>query len=243
MMASIGAEARHPSGSSRLKPPWRWRFDENTLIILLPAGYRAIGWAPMGGGVRRASVILNHQIALNDHAAASEPIKHLSRVARSLGFSPARTVAMMTGAEIRRGGFATIRRHELLVSVWCSAGCTNALRATDRATAYSSPGTINVAIAVNRGLGDGALVEAVQIAVEARVLAVQNAGVVSIRSGLPATGTGTDCVVVAAPTCGRDDKSGSIAWCGKHTVLGELLARAVLKSCASALRASQDKQS
>ncbi len=214
----------------------------------------------MGGGLRRAAVILNHQIALDDCAAVESPRAYLYRLARSFGFVPRDTVAMMTGANVGRGGFATLRRRELAVSAWCSAGCSNALRVGDRATVVgqaslpvdrcasvcrsrltSNPlGTINIAVAISQAVAAPVLAEAIQIAVEARVLAVQQAAVMSRRSGLPATGTGTDCIVVAAPDRTANDGSGAIGYCGKHTVLGELIGRAVLRSCAAALSRRRD---
>jgi adenosylcobinamide amidohydrolase len=189
----------------------------------------------MRGGLNRASVILNHQIALNDRAAVESPRTCLARLARSLGFRPGETVAMMTGANVRRGACVTVRRRELAVSAWCTAGCSNALRVGDRATASTGKtGTINIALAINRPVRTAVLAEALQLAVEARVLAVQQALLTSVRSGLAATGTGTDCIVVAAPQNALI-RSGIIAYSGKHTVLGELIGRVVLKSCTIAL--------
>lgn len=224
--------------------PWRWHLNKRTVVIELPADYRALSWAPMGGGLRRAAVILNHQIALNDRTAVESPGVHLSRLARSLGFLPRQAVAMMTGAEVRRGGCVTIRRRELVVSAWCSAGCSNALRVGDRATvSYQPPGTINIAVALNRPVTVALLAEALELAVEARVLAVQQASLVSVRSGLPATGTGTDCIVVAAPDISVNQRGGVIGYCGKHTVVGELIGRAVLKSCTIAFNRCRDRLS
>jgi adenosylcobinamide kinase/adenosylcobinamide-phosphate guanylyltransferase len=143
---------------------------------------------------------------------------------------------MMTAANVRRGAFVTTRRRELAVSAWCSAGCSNALRVGDRATAFSpQPGTINIAVAINQRVTAAALAEALQLAVEARVLAVQQASLMSVRSGLRATGTGTDCIVVTAPDTSVDERRGLIGYCGKHTVLGELIGRVVLKCCTIAL--------
>jgi adenosylcobinamide kinase/adenosylcobinamide-phosphate guanylyltransferase len=87
---------------------------------------------------------------------------------------------------------------------------------------------------------DGVLAEALQLAVEARVLAVQQACLMSVRSGLAATGTGTDCIVITAPEISINHRDGIIGYCGKHTLLGELIGRAVLKSCAIALNRRQD---
>jgi adenosylcobinamide amidohydrolase len=236
MAAGIRIDSPETDARMRRQLPWRWHLSARTLVIELPARYRVLGWAPMGGGLRRASVILNHQIARDDRAAVESARAYLSRQARSLGFSPRYAVAMMTGANIARGGFATMRRRELAVSAWCSAGCSNALRVGDRATAfYEQPGTINITVAISQPVTVALLAEALQVAVEARVLAVQQASVMSVRSGLPATGTGTDCIVVAAPDAAVNERRSPIDYCGKHTVPGELIGRAVLKSCTIAL--------
>jgi adenosylcobinamide amidohydrolase len=128
-----------------------------------------------------------------------------------------------------------MRRQGLSVTAWCTAGCSNALRVGDRATAgRAEAGTINIAVAINQPVNVAVLAEALQLAVEARVLAVQETGLMSVRSGLPATGTGTDCIVIAAPER-SENKRGEIAYTGKHTALGELIGRVVLKSCTIAL--------
>jgi adenosylcobinamide amidohydrolase len=75
-------------------------------------------------------------------------------------------------------------------------------------------------VTVAPGLGDEALVEAIQIATEGRVRALYEAEVRSSMSDLAATGTGTDCIAVA--TLGSE----RARYCGKHTRLGELIGRA-----------------
>jgi adenosylcobinamide amidohydrolase len=95
------------------------------------------------------------------------------------------------------------------------------------------PGTINLIVAINQPFTRSAMAEALQIAVEARVAAIHDAGVVSVRSGAIATGTGTDCIAVAAPISAS--RATSVAYCGKHTLAGELIGRAVMRSCAVAI--------
>jgi adenosylcobinamide amidohydrolase len=241
MAARHASTARNPPPNSPGQLPWQWHLSARTLVIELKAPYRILGWAPMGGGLKRAAVILNHQIALDDRAAVESPRACLARLAHSLGFRPSDTVAMMTGANVGRGACVAMRRRELAVTAWCSAGCSNALRVGDRATALSlPPGTINIAVAISEPVTAAALAEALQLTVEARVLAVQQAQLMSVRSGLPATGTGTDCIVVAAPEVSGNERGGTISYCGKHTVLGELIGRVVLKSCTIALNRCQD---
>jgi adenosylcobinamide amidohydrolase len=241
MAASRRSSTARMHSSTRAGLPWQWRLSASTVVIELPMRYRILGWAPMGGGLKRAAVILNHQIALDDRAAVESPRACLARLARSLGFRPTDTVAMMTGANVARGACVTMRRRELAVTAWCSAGCSNVLRVGDRATAFSEqPGTINIAVAINQRVTTAVLAEALQLAVEARVLAVQQAQLLSVRSGMPATGTGTDCIVVAAPDNSVNEDGVVIGYSGKHTILGELIGRAVMESCTIALNRGRD---
>jgi adenosylcobinamide amidohydrolase len=200
--------------------------------------YRTLGWAPLGGGYARTRLISNHQVDRDNRRATEFPRAYLRRRIRALepgAAAAASTVAMMTGAQVADAAYVCMRRGALVVAAWCTAGCSNALRAGDRATvADTRPGTINLIVAINQPLGVTAMAEAIQIATEARVLAVQLAGIISTRSGLSATGTGTDCIVIAAPLGPR-----AHPWCGKHTLVGELLARAAVKSCASAIARSR----
>jgi adenosylcobinamide amidohydrolase len=217
---------------SKAAAPWRWWIDGRSLIIRLPEIHQVLSWAPLNGGAGRARVIINHQIQLGDRAASENPQPYLDALISGLGFKPASAVAMMTGADIRKAGHAAARRGDLIVGAWCTAGCSNALRIGDPATVSAArPGTINLAVAVSQPLSASAMVEALAMATEARVAAVHDAGVASTRTHQPATGTGTDCVVIASPARGR-----AHPYCGKHTLLGELIGKAALRACAKALK-------
>ncbi len=138
---------------------------------------------------------------------------------------------MMTGAQMKKAASTTEKRGDMIVTAWCTAGCSNALRVGDPASVETTaPGTINLIVLINRALSGVAMVEAIQIATEARVAAVLAARVKSVLSGKPATGTGTDCIVVAAL-----DNGPAHSYCGKHTRLGELIGRAAYRSCSLAL--------
>jgi adenosylcobinamide amidohydrolase len=211
---------------------WKWRIDGRNLIVSLPAAYQVMSWAVHNGGAARARFIVNHQVRMGDCEATENPQRHLRGVLAALAIAPTEAVAMMTGAAVARAAYATAVRGELCVGAWCTAGCSNALRIGDPASfPYPGAGTINLAIAINQRLSRTAMAEAMAMAVEGRVAAVLNAGVISTRSGRPATGTGTDCIVVAARAQGAPHR-----YCGKHTLLGELIGKAVLRSCAKALQ-------
>jgi adenosylcobinamide kinase/adenosylcobinamide-phosphate guanylyltransferase len=181
-------------------------------------------------------VIINHQVVMGDRVATEAPRRYLTALARSMGYDARRTVAMMTGVPIRYAAAVRASRNGLTVGVWCTAGCSNALRVGDPGTVelgtgeVPTPGTINVIVLINQALTPSALVEAVQIATEGRVTALGLANIKSVISQETATGTGTDCIAVAAP-----DQPGKHVYCGKHTRLGELIGRAVSRACTKAL--------
>jgi adenosylcobinamide amidohydrolase len=88
-------------------------------------------------------------------------------------------------------------------------------------------GTINVAVHVSVGLQDVALIEMLSLAAAARTAAV-----LSVAHDLPtgrATGTGTDCIAVAAP-------EGGALFAGMHTEIGEAVGRAVFEAVAQGAR-------
>ena len=219
------------SGDSISAAPWQWQVSERTLIIQLGAIGRTLSWASLGGGIRLADTIINHQVATDDRYAVDHPRRYLAEVAQRLGLNPRMTAGMMTGADVHRVAFTIKREADLIVAAWCTAGCSNALRVGDPARVSIEAGTINLAVAINRRLTSAAMVEALAIATEARTAAVLDAGILSSLSHRPATGTGTDCTVVASLAYG-----GAAQYCGKHTLIGELIGNAVLGSCAQALR-------
>ena len=87
-------------------------------------------------------------------------------------------------------------------------------------------GTINLAVIIDQGLEDWAILEAMSIATEARTAAVCDADI-QIATGR-ATGTGTDCVAVVAP-------EGDSAYAGLHTALGEAIGHSVYASVSEAI--------
>lgn len=231
------ASGRRALGGKRAIAPWRWWIDTRTLWILPDEASRVLSWAPLGGGIRIARLLANHQVGLDEREAMRAPRAYLARLVRAAGYDPLCTVALMTGAEVARAGYALAARNGMTAGAWCTAGFSNALQVGDRATVLSTrPGTINIIVAVSRPLTRAAMAEAIQIAAEARTLAVLEAGIKSVRSDSLATGTGTDCIAIAAPARAASQGARAERYCGKHTLLGELIGRAVLESCARAIR-------
>jgi adenosylcobinamide amidohydrolase len=86
-------------------------------------------------------------------------------------------------------------------------------------------GTINLLCHGDVPLTDEALLEAMSIATEARTVSIRDAAVPSLRSGLRAIGTGTDCIVMATPVAGHHQ-----AYAGKHTRIGHVVGAAVAEA-------------
>jgi len=128
----------------------------------------------------------------------------------------------MTGVFMERLVRRIIQREALSLECFATVGLSNALAVGESATYEEKPGTINLIAACNQPLTESALIEATAIITEAKTQALFAAGVQSSASSALATGTGTDCVAVACP-----QGTAAYRYCGKHTLLGELLGRVV----------------
>ena len=118
------------------------------------------------------------------------------------------------------------RRADGPAAVVATVGLGNAERIG--APMGGGPGTVNILARLDAPLSEGALVEALSLVAEARTAAVMEHGP-DARGGR-ATGTGTDCILVAAPP-------GAGRHAGKHTPLGTALGRAVYEAVAAGTRA------
>lgn len=199
-----------------LDPPW--------LVADFGAPLRVLGWAINRPGFARARRVVWREVRGADLRPGLDPAAWIAGelAGRGLGDAP----ALLTSRPLRHH---VLRRAEVggaVVDCLATVGLSNGERVgTRRQAGQGLWGTINLAARISTPLSEGALVEALSIAVEARTAAVMEtaprprdaaAGPVAA----PITGTGTDCAVVAAPP-------GAGAYAGLHTPLGEALGRAV----------------
>ena len=134
-------------------------------------------------------------------------------------------VAMMTGRRLH----AYVQEHtehgEDACHVILTVGLSNALRAGDPVTRVPGAGTINILCWVSAPLDSQASLEALALAAEARTAAMLDSGARSTVSGAPATGTGTDCIVIASPVAARP-----LRYAGKHLAAGHLIGATVYRA-------------
>jgi adenosylcobinamide amidohydrolase len=208
------------------------------LVARLPGPHDVLSWAVVGGGRRRAEVVAWHQVVNRELGPDTDPRALLRGRLADAGIPDA--VGLLTSASL--AGYTDVERECDGVAVRCVAtvGLGNALRAGDppgigsTIAAAAGVGTINLLVRVSVPLGEEALAEALALAAEARTLAVVEAGVRSLRSGLPATGTGTDCIVVAAPASSNGEP---LAYAGKHTAVGHGVGAAVEEAVRAGIEA------
>ncbi|WNG37162.1 adenosylcobinamide amidohydrolase [Archangium violaceum] len=204
------------------------------LVVRFERPHAVLSWAVINGGRRRARAVVWRQVRDDELVPGVDPVALL---AASLGESSEETVGLLTSRDVST--FDDVRLASGALSARCVAtvGLGNALAAGDEPGPLRSVGTINLLCQLSRPLSEGALVEAVALAAEARTAALMEARVPSRRSLRAATGTGTDCIVVAAP-----EGPGGETYVGKHTRLGSLLGGAVREATARGVRRWLDER-
>ncbi|MDD4953092.1 MAG: adenosylcobinamide amidohydrolase [Desulfovibrionaceae bacterium] len=196
--------------------------------------------AVLGGGLVTARRAVNLKVAANrgpDASGPKSPEQTLAGFCRDRGWDGP-VVGMMTAASMDSFRLAVSGQGENRAAALVTAGLSNALRAGDPAGALPmAAGTINIIVLCVAALRPEAMVEAVQLAAEAKAATLMDLGVRSLATGALATGTGTDCLaVVSGP-------GPAARYCGKHLPLGEAVARAVMDALSDSLKRCAGKGS
>ncbi|WP_336248709.1 adenosylcobinamide amidohydrolase [Stomatohabitans albus] len=103
---------------------------------------------------------------------------------------------------------------------------------TDDCPPSQGSGTINIMVFLSAPLKPTAFGRAIITATEAKSAVLTEFAVGSLYSPTPATGTGTDQIIISAPTEGPHFISGV----GHHVVMGEMLGQVVMAAVRDALR-------
>lgn len=206
--------------------------QERSFVVSFERTVRACSWAIVHGGLVNAQHVVWLEVRNSDLGPAVDPREflagHLRRagLACAIGLLTSRKISTRVDVATKEGG----------VSARCIAtvGLGNALRAGDGAWSGFNVGTINILAHIDVPLTDEGLLEANAIATEAKSAAMFDAGISSRKSGRLATGTGTDCTVVACPLPRRGLDVG--AYAGKYTVVGSAIGAAVERAIARGIR-------
>ncbi len=216
--------------AAKLSACGRW------LEVDLCVPHSTLGWTLIGGGRNQAQCAFWHSVSGADLAPEVDA-KRFFEERRKEHAGDTQGVGFMTGC--RLAGFVDKRRDRGTLSARCIAtvGLANAVRIGDPPSATAvSPATINILVQTSCPLSQSASIEALSLVAEARTLAVLEARVASSVGHAIATGTGTDCIVVASPLSSSSDSEA--AYAGKHTVLGHLIGSCVYDAVSHGIRQS-----
>jgi adenosylcobinamide amidohydrolase len=185
-----------------------------------------ISSAVLGGGIGERTWVLNAQVP---HGyTRRDPHLHLAQIAAGAGpgAGPGAGVGLMTAADVLgTRSLAVDEGVEALVTAGTGVSGWAAVPPAD-ALVHQGPGTINTVVALPVPLSDGALVNAVVTATEAKAQAL-------LDHGYDASGTPTDAVCIAVRVPGPGDRVEEFA--GPRSLWGARLARAVHRATGRAV--------
>lgn len=216
---------------------------ENSIVVEFGVCRNGISTSELNGGYKKNfKIAFNHYLSqenidfLENHSVND----YLVRQSGILGIDPKFTTGLLTSAQMENACVVTKQYRNLEVSAITTAGVrVNASRAGDSASYYEENGdfqfdvgTINVIILTNVCLEPGTLANGLVTATEAKTVALSNLRIPSQFSNGFATGTGTDGIAIFS----NSESDNILSNAGKHSKLGELMAKCVIESISEAIK-------
>jgi adenosylcobinamide amidohydrolase len=185
---------------------------------------RMLSWSITRPGFATAPSVAWLEVGDADLPIGRDPVEMLEgRLAEA---DLAEAVGLMTACDVRAHRILQETIDGVTATVVTTVGLGNGefvgrRHCAPRPDGIPHPGTINTFVHVSAPLADEALVETITIAAEARTVAVLET---TFRRGTEMiTGTGSDCMVIAAPL------GGGVHYAGLHTAVGEAVGSAVMQ--------------
>jgi adenosylcobinamide amidohydrolase len=200
------------------------------LVVRFASTQAVASWAIVGGGIGRATTVAWRHVTEREFRPPVNAVTWLHARMREQGLEGA--IGLVTSCDLDGWVDAVGEAGGVHAHCVATVGLANALRAGDPPGPFTRIDTINLLCGVDVPLRPEALLEGLAIATEAKAAALFDAGVTSRRTGLPATGTGTDCVVMASPI-----GEAPAPYAGKHTEVGAAIGVAVLEAVSRGIRA------
>lgn len=176
------------------------RLAGDTFVLSFKRPAEVVSWAILNGGFRpQTAHIINHHVEVCSPNEA--PDRTLRQVAGRLSLKGT-VVGMMTAADVRKYSIAKAYHDDLCAWTIATAACGNLATVGEAASFLESrpklvhADTINLVVVTNYRFTHEAMLEAIEIATEAKVKVLCEFGLRSKANGEPATGTGTDCIAV-----------------------------------------------
>lgn len=183
-----------------------------------------LSWSLTHPGRHVARRVAWIEVKNKDLCPNTDPVALVERMLAAEGLDDA--VALMTSRNILRHHAVQSVVEEETATCLTTVGLSNGERVGSRiAEPVPLPGTINTLVHVARPLSEATFLETLSVATQARTAAIMDANVE--RAGRIVTGTGTDCIVIAAP---RGPASDRARFAGLHTAIGEAVGHAVYQA-------------
>lgn len=197
-------------------------FNDGILVLELPTAMQSISWAIVGGGHALIDEVVWIQVHNRELPEGVDPKDLIAQRLTASPFQLKRPLVFLTSHDV--GNYVDHFHGSDALGCRCFAtvGLGNGCRIGDE-PGFGRVGTINVFCLMNAPLSPSAHLEALCMVAEARTLACLELGLPSPQSGHAITGTGTDCLAVAAPLTGIP-----LDYMGKHTEGGHHLGAAAL---------------
>lgn len=214
---------------------------KDSIFVKFNSKRNTISNSILNGGINNdLKYLFNHHLSqetldyLENHDLKEYLIKHCS----DLNFDSKLSCGLVTLALMKNLSIVTKKHNNLEVTAITTAGVrVNAVRAGDDSSYWEENGefhggTINTILLINSKLSQSTLVEAFMTASEAKTVALDSLKIPSQFSNGFATGTGTDGLTIASNL----DSSNLLTNAGKHSKLGELIAKSIIESIHVAIK-------
>ncbi|MBS0521283.1 MAG: adenosylcobinamide amidohydrolase [Proteobacteria bacterium] len=187
------------------------------LAVRFPEAQRTLGWTLLHPGFALVDTVAWIEVRNADLTPEIDAAAFLRDRLRRHQLDHA--LAFMTARNIGRHHAKQVRVEDVVATCLTTVGLANGERIGSRRPVRSRVGTINTLVHVSAPLTEGAFLEAISIVAQARTVALLEAR--HSIDGAPISGTGTDCIVIAAPVSGAP-----LAAAGLHTAVGEAVGAA-----------------
>ena len=204
------------------------RCDSPILVADFERPQAMLSWSLTRPGFAMADSVAWLHVRDNDLPLDVDPVRFLTDRMAKAGLRDA--VHLMTSRDIREHHAAEASVGSTTATCLTTAGLGNAGRVGAAPAPRGKAGTVNVLVHVDRPLSQAAFVETISIATQARTVAIVD--LAWQPRGEILTGTGTDCIVVAAPPGVREEQ-----FAGLHTDVGAAVGRAVYDAVTQAAMA------
>jgi iron complex transport system ATP-binding protein len=184
--------------------------------------------AIIGGGFSRMRHILNAHVDKNFNSP--NPKNWLRSLAAAMDIHES-FIGLMTAVKLSKARITFLESDGLSVGALVTAGVRNGSAAGITPPFFSNPGTINIILLLDARLAHAAMLNTVITVTETKTAVLMEKKILT-PDGVPATGTSTDTVTIAATNNGTLQ-----AYAGPVTTIGWLIARAVRESLQQSLDA------